>query len=55
VAERRTSFCEVRVGVADSFLMSYTAVCQWKLSQVFARSDVGSDRRNVLESSRTNG
>lgn len=27
VAERRASFWEVRVGVADSFLMSYMAPC----------------------------
>ena len=55
MAERRTSFCDVRVGVADSFLMSYTAVCQWKFNQVLARPEVGSDRGNVLENSRKNG
>ena len=55
MAERRTSFCDVRVGVADSFLMSYTAVYQWKFSQVLARPEVGSDRGNVLENSRKNG
>lgn len=48
MAERRTSFCEVRVGVADSFLMSYMAACQWKKSQELVEMQSGGDEETWM-------